>query len=77
VDRDKIQSLLSLAEQYVAESSAIIQRQEHFIRELERRPDEPRAAEALVETFRAAAQATSHHQLSLDRKLRSSETNGS
>jgi hypothetical protein len=52
VDRDKIQALLSLAEQYVTEASTIIQRQEHLISDLHRRrPDETKAAEALLETF--------------------------
>jgi hypothetical protein len=47
VDRDKVQALLSLAEQYVTEASTIIQRQEHLIRDLHRRPDETKAAEPL------------------------------
>jgi hypothetical protein len=76
VDRDKVQALLSLAEQYLAEATAIIQRQEHLIRELERSPDEPSAAEALVETFRAAAQAMTRHQQSLEQQLRHKKANG-
>ena len=46
MDRDKVQALLSLAEQYVTEASTIIQRQEHLISDLHRRPNETKACEA-------------------------------
>jgi len=70
VDRDKVQALLSLAEQYVTEASTIIQRQEHLISDLHRRPDETKACEALVETFQAAAHAMARHQQSMEQQLR-------
>ena len=71
MDKDKVQALLSLAEQYVTEATAIIQRQEHLISELYHQPDELKAAEALVETFQAAAHAMTRHQHSLVQRLRS------
>jgi len=74
VDRDKVQALLSLAEQYVTEASTIIQRQEHLISDLHRRPDETKAAEALVETFQAAAHAMVRHQQSMEQQLRNLDT---
>ena len=77
MQRDKVEILLSLAEQYLSETAAIIQRQEHLIRELEHQPDDAKAAEALVETFRAAAQAMIRHQRSLEQELRYREANSS
>jgi hypothetical protein len=74
VDRDKLQALLSQAEQYVAEATAIIQRQEHLISELHHQPNQRDAAEALVETFRAAANAMARHQESLTHHLRNIQT---
>jgi hypothetical protein len=74
VDRDKVQALLSLAEQYVTEASTIIQRQEHLISDLHRRPDETKATEALVETFQAAAHAMARHQQSMEQQLRNLDT---
>jgi hypothetical protein len=74
VDRDKVQALLSLAEQYVTEASTIIQRQEHLISDLHRRPNETKAAEALVETFQAAAHAMARHQQSMEQQLRNLDT---
>jgi DNA repair ATPase RecN len=70
VDRDKLQALLSLAEQYVTEATTIIQRQEHLINELHHQPNELNAVEALVEAFRAAANAMARHQDSLTHHLR-------
>jgi hypothetical protein len=74
VDRNKVQALLSLAEQYVTEASTIIQRQEHLISDLHRRPDETKACEALVETFQAAAHAMARHQQSMEQQLRNLDT---
>ena len=74
MDRDKVQALLSLAEQYVIEASTIIQRQEHLISDLHRRPDETKACEALVETFQAAAHAMARHQQSMEQQLRNLDT---
>jgi hypothetical protein len=48
VDRNKVQVLLSLAQQYVTEAAAIIQRQEHLIEQLSRQPDDAKTAEALA-----------------------------
>ena len=70
MDRNKVQALLSLAEQYVTEAPTIIQRQEHLISDLHRRPDETKACEALVETFQAAAHAMARHQQSMEQQLR-------
>jgi hypothetical protein len=74
VDRNKVQALLSLAEQYVTEASTIIQRHEHLISDLHRRPDETKACEALVETFQAAAHAMARHQQSMEQQLRNLDT---
>jgi hypothetical protein len=74
VDRNKVQALLSLAEQYVTEASTIIQRQEHLISDLHRRPDETKACEALIETFQAAAHAMARHQQSMEQQLRNLDT---
>jgi hypothetical protein len=74
MDREKVQALLSLAEQYVTEASTIIQRQEHLISDLHRRPDETKACEALVETFQAAAHAMARHQQSMEQQLRNLDT---
>lgn len=74
MDRNKVQALLSLAEQYVTEASTIIQRQEHLISDLHRRPDETKACEALVETFQAAAHAMARHQQSMEQQLRNLDT---
>lgn len=74
MDRNKVQALLSLAEQYVIEASTIIQRQEHLISDLHRRPDETKACEALVETFQAAAHAMARHQQSMEQQLRNLDT---
>jgi hypothetical protein len=70
VDRDKVQVMLSLAEQYVGEAATIIQRQEHLIQQLSRQPEEVKAAEALAETFEAAANAMARHRHSIDELLR-------
>jgi len=66
VHRDKIQVLLSLAQQYVTEAATIIQRQEHLIDQLSCQPDDPNSAEALVETFQAAASAMARHRQSIE-----------
>lgn len=65
---------VALAEQYVTEASTIIQRQEHLISDLHRRPDETKACEALVETFQAAAHAMARHQQSMEQQLRNLDT---
>ena len=70
VDRDKVQVMLSLAEQYVGEAAAIIQRQDHLIEQLRRQPEEANAAEALAETFEAAANAMARHRQSIEELLR-------
>ena len=69
--RDNVQVLLSMAQQYVTEAAAIIQRQEHLIEQLTRHPDESESAEALAETFQAAASAMARHRKSIDDILRS------
>jgi hypothetical protein len=69
VNRDKVQVLLSQAELYVSEATAIIQRQEHFIHELRRRPDDTQAAGALIETFQAAEHAMARHRQSMEQQL--------
>lgn len=74
MDRNKVQALLALAEQYVTEASTIIQRQEHLISDLHRRPDETKACEALIETFHAAAHAMARHQQSMEQQLRNLDT---
>jgi hypothetical protein len=66
VQRDKVQVLLSLAQQYVTEAAAIIQRQEHLIDQLSRQPDDAKAAEALAETFQAAASAMARHRQNIE-----------
>jgi hypothetical protein len=69
VNRDKVQTLLSLAERYVAEATLFKQRQEYLLRELERQPDEQKA-EALVGAFRAAADAAARQLRNLEQQLR-------
>jgi hypothetical protein len=69
VNRDKVQVLLSQAEQYISEATAIIQRQEHHVHELRRRPDDTNAAEALIECFQAAEHAMARHRHSMEQQL--------
>jgi hypothetical protein len=44
------------------------------ISDLHRRPNETKAAEALVETFQAAAHAMARHQQSMEQQLRNLDT---
>ena len=69
MNRDRVQTLLSLAERYVAEGTLFKQRQEHLLRELERQPDEQKA-EALVEAFRTAADAAAKQLGNMEQQLR-------
>jgi hypothetical protein len=73
VNAEKFETLLSLAEQYVTEAAAIIQRQEHLISEMRGRGDDTKAAAALIETFQAAAHAMERHQQSMEQQLRALE----
>ena len=45
-----------------------------LISDLHRRPNETKAAEALVETFQAAAHAMARHQQSMEQQLRNLDT---
>jgi len=56
------------------EASTTIQRHEHLISDLHRRPDETKACEALVEIFQAAAHAMARHQQSMEQQLRNLDT---
>ena len=69
MNRDKVQVLLSQAELYISEATAIIQRQEHLIHELRLRPDDTEAVEALIETFQAAEHSMTRHRHSMEQQV--------